>query len=114
VFPSCRIFRDYPRDEANLAKTGLDFTNMVVFCTKLSSAVSFRQPTARDKLNSPSREAFLMPKHEVTDGDFLTTEGEGILRKNDTSKLAAWHEKSAVGHWGVMRGVLPAVVWENW
>jgi hypothetical protein len=114
VFPSCRFFRELPRDEANLARTGLDFTNMVIFCTKLSSAISFRQPTGRDMLNSPSREAFLMPKHELAEEDILHTRGEDVLRKNDTSKLEKWHEESAVGHWEVMRDVLPAVVWENW
>ena len=115
VFPSCRIFREHPRDEEQVKKHGSDFANMVIFCTKLAGReVSFRQPNARDLLNSPSREAFLMPKHEVKDEDFTVGRDEGILTSNDTAKLAKWHEKSALGHWAVMRTVLPPAVWENW
>jgi hypothetical protein len=114
VFPSCRIFREHPRDDESLRKTGSDFTNMVFFCTKLSGGVEFRAPTGRDLLNSPSREQFLMPRHEVRDEDFLVGMEEGILMRNDTSKLEKWHRQSAVGHWGVMRTVLPREVWEYW
>jgi hypothetical protein len=114
VFPSCRIFREHPRDEAEVEKNGRDFTNMVIFCTKAQSAITFRKPTARDFLNSPSREAFLTLKHEVKDSDFMAGEGEGILTKNDTQKLVKWHEQSAIGHWTVMRTVVPSLVWENW
>ncbi|KAH8884702.1 S-adenosyl-L-methionine-dependent methyltransferase [Thozetella sp. PMI_491] len=114
VFPSCRIFREHPRDEDEVEKTGRDFTNMVIFCTKTERRITFRKPTRRDLLNSPSRDSFLFPKHEVTDGHFLTGHDEGILRRNDTEKLVKWHEKSAVGHWNVMRNVLPPLVWENW
>ncbi len=114
VFPSCRIFREHPRDEADVEKNGRDFTNMVIFCVKTTRKITFRNPNQRDLLNSPSRDAFLLPKHEVTDDQFLAGEDGGILRKNDTAKLAKWHSKSAVGHWSVMRTVLPEVVWEQW
>jgi hypothetical protein len=114
VFPSCRIFREYPRDEAEVEKQGRDFTNMVIFCIKLGQPITFRQPNARDLLNSPSREAFLMPKHEVRDSDFVAGEDDGILTRNDTQKLVKWHETSALGHWTVMRTVLPSIVWEAW
>ncbi|KAK0628920.1 S-adenosyl-L-methionine-dependent methyltransferase [Bombardia bombarda] len=114
VFPSCRIFREHPRDPAEVAKHGQDFTNMVIFCTKQPRAISFRPPAAADLLNSPSRDAFLLPKHEVTDDDFVAGEDGDVLRRNDTAKLVKWHETSALGHWTVMRTVLPAVVWEGW
>jgi hypothetical protein len=115
VFPTCRIFREHPRNEDELEKEGRDFTNMVIFCTKRADRpISFRKPTVRDFLNSPTRKAFLLPKHEVLDSDFLAGSDEGILRRNDTKKLARWHEKSALGHWTVMRAVLPSIVWENW
>ncbi|RKU49177.1 hypothetical protein DL546_008746 [Coniochaeta pulveracea] len=114
VFPSCRIFREHPRDEALVEKTGSDFTNMVIFCTKLSEPISFRKPTQRDLLNSPSREAFLLPKNEVKDEDFLVGREEGVLFRNDTDKLEKWHQTSALGHWAIMRTVLPDAVWENW
>lgn len=115
VFPSCRIFREHPRDEEALRKTGGDFTNMVIFCTKLSGRpVEFRAAGEGDLLNSPSREQFLVPRHEVLEEDFVVGAGEGVVKRNDTGKLERWHRTSAVGHWGVMRSVLPKEVWENW
>ncbi|KAK5662018.1 hypothetical protein OQA88_10130 [Cercophora sp. LCS_1] len=115
VFPTCRIFREHPRDDELVAKHGSDFANMVIFCTKLADRkLTFRQPNRRDLLNSPSREHFLMPQHEVMDADFTVGREDGILTSNDTDKLVKWHEKSALGHWSVMRTVLPPLVWENW
>lgn len=120
VFPACRIFREHPREEADFAESGRDFTNMVIFCTKQANGddgkIAFRTPTERDMLNSPSRRAFLLPQHEVKDADFLVTgeEAKGVLRKNETESLAKWHEVSAAGHWTVMRTVLPEAVWEAW
>ncbi|KAK3303336.1 S-adenosyl-L-methionine-dependent methyltransferase [Chaetomium strumarium] len=116
VFPTCRIFREHPRDEDDFAKTGRDFTNMVIFCTKQQrQQISFRAPNERDLLNSPSRQHFLLPQHEVREADFVEgKEGEGILRRNETGRLVKWHEMSALGHWAVMRTVLPEVVWEAW
>ncbi|KAK3349985.1 S-adenosyl-L-methionine-dependent methyltransferase [Lasiosphaeria hispida] len=115
VFPSCRIFREHPRDEEQFAQHARDFANMVIFCTKLAERpVSFRAPTPRDLLNSPSREAFLTPKHEVLDADFIAGRDDGILTSNDTAKLVRWHEQSALGHWTVMRTVLPPIVWQSW
>ncbi|OIW24373.1 S-adenosyl-L-methionine-dependent methyltransferase, partial [Coniochaeta ligniaria NRRL 30616] len=111
VFPSCRVFREHPRDEET---TGGDFTNMVIFCTKLDKGVEFREVRREDLLNSPSREQFLLPRHEVREEDFLVGAGEGVVRRNETGKLERWHRTSAVGHWGVMRSVLPKEVWENW
>jgi hypothetical protein len=90
---------------------------MVIFCTKRhgGKSISFRRPTERDLLNSPSRQAFLLPQHEVGEEDFVAgEEGVGILRGNETERLAKWHETSALGHWTVMRTVLPDAVWEAW
>jgi hypothetical protein len=115
VFPSCRIYREHPRNEEELEQEGRDFTNMVIFCTKnTDKPVSFRRPTARDTLNSPARQRFLLPEHEVLDSQFLAGGDEGILRNNDTQKLEKWHIQSAIGHWTVMRTVIPARMWENW
>jgi hypothetical protein len=91
---------------------------MVIFCTKQqrpADGIAFRFPTERDLLNSPSRNAFLMPQHEVREADFVVgAEAEGILRRNETERLVKWHEMSALGHWTVMRKVLPEAVWEAW
>ncbi|KAL2162143.1 hypothetical protein VTH06DRAFT_7928 [Thermothelomyces fergusii] len=119
VFPTCRIFREHPRDEEMVAKSGGDFTNMVIFCTKQAGAgakLAFRLPGPRDLLNSPSREASLLPRHEVKDEDFLAggADAAGVLRRNETERLERWHGVSAAGHWAVMRTVLPDAVWEAW
>ncbi|KAL2197934.1 S-adenosyl-L-methionine-dependent methyltransferase [Corynascus similis CBS 632.67] len=118
IFPACRIFREHPRDEEAFAKSGGDFTNMVIFCTKQAddATIAFRLPGERDLLNSPSREAFLLPRHEVREADFLVNEEEagGVLMRNETERLEKWHEVSAAGHWAVMRTVLPDAVWEAW
>ncbi|KAK4158411.1 polyamine aminopropyltransferase [Chaetomidium leptoderma] len=127
VFPTCRIFREHPRDDKDFAESARDFTNMVIFCTKQQQqqqqqhtdgdgdTISFRTPNERDLLNSPSRRAFLLPQHEVRETDFVDgEEGEGILRRNETERLVKWHAISALGHWTVMRTVLPEVVWEAW
>lgn len=116
VFPTCRLFREHPRNEEQYAQDASDFVNMVIFCTKQPSpsTIAFRQPSARDLLNSPSREAFLLPKHEVRDGDFTEGREDGLLTRNDTGKLGRWHGRTAVGHWTVMRTVLPEGVWVGW
>lgn len=101
----------------DFTKNQRDFTNMVMFCTKdTSGEVKFRHPNNRDLLNSPSRQAFLYPQHEVKEEDFVKAEGEaeGVLRANATERLVKWHESSAMGHWGIMRTVLPDAVWEEW
>lgn len=114
VFPSCRIFREHPRDWEALRRTRSDFTNMVMFCTRSGAEVQFREATEADMLNSPSREQFLVPKHEARPQDFLVGAEEGLVTKKDAMKLEKWQQASAIGHWGVMRTVLPKEVWENW
>lgn len=90
---------------------------MVIFCTKeAGKTISFNSPTERDYLNSRARKAFLVPKHEVLDKHFAARE-EGvmeILRKNETDAFEGWQQQSALGHWAVMRGVLPPAIWEQW
>jgi len=87
---------------------------MVIFCKKTSGPLTFRSPMDADYLGSRARQAFLMPQYEVKDGDFRSDEDLGLLTFNETEKLEKWHDKSALGHWDVMRLVLPANVWEMW
>ena len=113
VFPSCRIFRE---DEPKIGEAKTDFTNMVVFCKKTDMPVNFRTPTDADFLGSGARKAFLMPQHEITADHFEKPQGRsrGLIHKGETQYLRTWQAQSAVGHWAVMRTVLPDVVWENW
>jgi len=119
VFPSCRIFREHAAPlvkpgSANPDTVTSDFSNVVVFCKKTSSPITFRKPIEADYLGSGSRREFLVPKHElaITPANFQL-EGE-ILTKGSTKKMEAWHRQSAIGHWKLMRGLLPDAVWENW
>ncbi|KAI2466850.1 S-adenosyl-L-methionine-dependent methyltransferase [Annulohypoxylon bovei var. microspora] len=116
VFPSCRIFREgEPPAAETVEETGRDFDNVIVFCTKTDEKVTFRKPTDADFLGSLARKAYLFPKHEVEESAFLAnTVDAGILRVNETEKLAKWHDQSALGHWAVMRTVIPSNIWQQW
>ncbi|EEU40485.1 uncharacterized protein NECHADRAFT_32447 [Fusarium vanettenii 77-13-4] len=114
IFPSCRIFRESPREEANVERWGSDFTNMVIFCRKTPGDITFRRPVPSDFLRSRARQAFLAPQHEVREQEFLDSEDTDVLAKNRTGKVTKWHQKSAAGHWKIMRSVLPSKIWEQW
>lgn len=90
--------------------------NMVIFCKKTESFLHFRQPVETDFLGSKSRESYLYPKIEI-DPEMFAKVNEGkqhILAEGRLAELQMWQSKSAVGHWIIMRKVLPAAVWENW
>ena len=123
VFTNCRIFREEPpltpNSTTHSAKAGVDFTNMVFFCRRkthnsktLHLPVAFRKPVEADFLGSSARREYLVPKYEVLAEEF-EKDGEVLSQKNK-SILEQWQKKSAVGHWRVMRGVLPDAVWEGW
>lgn len=116
VFPTCRIFRETPPDAESIkANKGMDFTNVVIFCKKSppTEPLTFRHPTLADYLQSSARQEYLGLSHEVPESDMLG-EGDDIMRRNETGKVARWHDQSAMGHWGLMRIVIPAFVWEKW
>ena len=117
VFPSCRIFRENPHGlPAGLS----DFTNMVVFCKKTGNTpLTFRSPIEADYLNSGARKEFLFPQYEIFESAFTVNGGppeieKMILKKGQTKKLEELQMKSAIGHWNLMRTVLPPKIWENW
>ncbi|KAG9243199.1 S-adenosyl-L-methionine-dependent methyltransferase [Calycina marina] len=112
VFPSCRIFREHPRD--NFEDSSADFTNMVIFCINSDAPINFRKPVPRDFLSSGTRESFLVPKHEVLEEHMAIQEEDGVLLRNGTERFRKWQEQNALGHWAVMRTVLPKEIWENW
>jgi hypothetical protein len=115
VFPTCRVFRESEPSAEKIAEDGRDFTNMVIFCTNAADKVTFRKPVEADFLHSRARKMFLLPQHEVDETVFAEIENDGgILSRNDTERFKGWQQKSALGHWAVMRTVLPAKVWENW
>jgi hypothetical protein len=87
----------------------------MLFCTKSDSEVTFRQPKVNDFLGSWMREKTMMPRHEVRYEDIELDQSDGgVLRSNDTGRLSKWQQTSAMGHWEVMRTVLPKDIWEDW
>ncbi|PKS11566.1 hypothetical protein jhhlp_003331 [Lomentospora prolificans] len=115
VFPSCRVFRESEKPSAEkIEESGQDFINAVIFCRKSADPVTFRAPVSGDFLRSRSREMYLVPRHEVDVAEFGSAEEVGLLASNGTRELAKSQERSAMGHWDVMRIVLPAKVWEMW
>lgn len=114
VFPSCRIFRESPANQTAIDAGESDFTNMVIFCTQDTAPLTFRRAVRADFLDSRAREVFLQPKNEILQADILAGDDALILTKRNTKKLTKWHKQSAVGHWGVMRTVVPANIWEQW
>jgi hypothetical protein len=89
---------------------------MVIFCKKTESSLHFRQPVEADFLGSRSREAYLSPKIEIAPEVFAKAKGgkQHILAEGQLAELQKWQSQSAVGHWKIMRTVLPAAIWEDW
>lgn len=89
---------------------------MVIFCTNSASGtITFRKPTEKDFLESYARQHFLVPQHEVSRDEYALQEGDGgVLTRNDTKRIESWQQKGALGHWAVMRTVLPDVIWQDW
>ncbi|KAI5467722.1 S-adenosyl-L-methionine-dependent methyltransferase [Mariannaea sp. PMI_226] len=114
VFPSCRVFREHTRDEANVKAWGTDFINMVVYCQKSRGSIKFRRPVEDDFLKSLLRRAFLEPRYEIPESTWVESDDTSILTKNSTDKVIKLHQKSAAGHWTIMRAAIPAKIWEMW
>ncbi|KAI4215407.1 MAG: hypothetical protein LQ351_002307 [Letrouitia transgressa] len=90
---------------------------------------TFRPPTEADFLGSEARRRHLLPQHEVAwddpvlqahhddDGDPIIITSEELAREA-AADAGTEHQRErlagAVGHWAVMRTVLPDVVWEMW
>ncbi|TGZ83950.1 S-adenosyl-L-methionine-dependent methyltransferase [Ascodesmis nigricans] len=120
VFKGCRSFREYA-EKAEGQKEDEDFINMVTFCTtprNPSTRLTFRAPRQEDLLNSLTRKQMLMPKHEVDlDTIFAKSTNQGevtLLTKANTGLLKKWQRNGAVGHWGLIRTVVPGRVWEEY
>jgi hypothetical protein len=126
VFPTCRLFRDNP---PNPDQPHGEFVNMVVFCTKSSKPLAFRNSKQSDFMGSISRQRYLPPPENleikydeiIAKGQADGEEKKGgkvsarkVLKKGGESELEKYHDRSAADHWRIMRGVLPDELWENW
>jgi hypothetical protein len=114
VFDGCRVFReDMPGEDID--KATVDYTNMVIFCTRSPDPYTFRAPADADILGSITRRHFLFPKFEIDLDQYFGVSGEfTLLGESNIDALIGWQETSALGHWRVIRTVLPPVVWENY
>lgn len=89
----------------------------VMFCTKYTAPYEFRAPVESDFLGSYARQRFLFPRYEINLEKYwadIADDSYEILTESNIGKLNAWQKISAVGHWGVIRTVVPDVVWENY
>lgn len=111
VFPTCRLFREEAK-QANHSLT--DFTNLVMFCRKAVGSFSFRRPGKQDFLGSQARQHHLLPRHKVNPRSLVERHGKDVISKQNMGMLEKAQLESALGHWKVMRSVLPDAVWEKW
>ncbi|KAI0677382.1 hypothetical protein C8Q78DRAFT_1002534 [Trametes maxima] len=116
-FPQCRAFYDSLETSHN---TTSEFLNWVFFCTLSPEPIEFRQPVDADYLGSYLRRHVFahLPQREldlsrVTDA-IPEAERERYLLKDAANPLGDWQAKEAIGHWKIMRGVLPDVYWETY
>lgn len=122
IFPSCRIYRENAAPPTAKSSVGdppkKDFTNMILFCRKSIERFDFRHPVEADYLGSQARRYHLFPEHEILWDHFKSENGDTdppeILRRGNTKILEAFQNDGALGHWSVMRTVLPDAIWENW
>lgn len=90
---------------------------MVMFCRKSNEPFTFRDPVEADYLGTRARRNYLLPRHEIDAAIFEQSFEQGnleILKRGHTAKLEVFHKNSAVGHWGIMRDIVPDAIWENW
>ena len=87
---------------------------MVLFCRLSTHAIEFRDPLEADYLGSQTRRESLVPEHEIAAGYFDERHGSEVIRVADVKRLERTQLEGAVGHWKVMRTVMPAKVWETW
>ncbi|KAI5791835.1 S-adenosyl-L-methionine-dependent methyltransferase [Geopyxis carbonaria] len=122
VFHNCRTFREEMLTEEDLKKD-YDVTNMVIFCTNSRRPYTFRRAVSQDYLGSYARRQFLYPKFEINLDEYWAKTGRDggkqqlefeILQDSNIFKLDTWQQISAVGHWSVIRTVVPDKVWENY
>ena len=114
IFAKCRLYRESPPPKAT-EKT--DYTNMVMFCRKSPEPFRFREPIVADFLGSPARRQHLKPQHEIRASYFKAGrrhKGEVLRRGQISQEMQESTIASAIGHWYLMRTVLPDVVWQNW
>ncbi|MCJ1307971.1 hypothetical protein MMC25_001621 [Agyrium rufum] len=103
-----------------------DFTNMVLFCRRKPGPFTFRPVVEADLLGSQARLHHLPPKFEVPGNWFDRENRKGvkkplgwnasnkILGSGSAVELEGVQRENAIGHWKIMRTVMPSEIWEAW
>lgn len=135
IFGPCRAFYDGSELQENAADVFHNWVSpqvnsflplvdkpllQVLFCSTSSSPLTFRDAVASDYLGSTQRQSILstLAQREVD----LVPIRESISEKDlplfnltdGKNALGRWQAEEAVGHWKIMRQVLPDVFWETY
>ncbi|KJY01882.1 spermine/spermidine synthase like protein [Zymoseptoria brevis] len=111
----CKLYRDAPLESKSHLNGSEeeDFLNMVVFCRNSPGEIRFRKPVKGDFVGSRTREWYMLPKKEL-EIEFPKGEEGSVLEEGEVGMWEGQQQESAMRHWGIMRKVLPGVVWELW
>ncbi|KAF8351198.1 spermidine synthase [Amanita rubescens] len=114
AFGQCRAFHE---SVGSIDKYETEFANMVIFCSRSRSPLTFRKARDSDYLGSPLRRHVLgsLADREIDIGRIVDEAGESkyILRDGD-HRLGKLQEAQGQEHWKVMREVLSDVHWETY
>ncbi len=55
----------------------------------------------------------MQPKEEL-EVEYVYNKDLTVMGRADVGQLEAYHEDGTVSHWKIMRGAIPAEVWEMW
>ncbi|KAI0638350.1 hypothetical protein C8Q77DRAFT_1090690 [Trametes polyzona] len=117
TFPQCRAFYDSLQQSHNVTS---EFLNWVFFCTLSSEPLEFHKPKESDFLGSYLRRHVLtqLPEREADLSEVIDSipadKRERYLLKDGANPLGDWQQKEAIGHWKIMREVLPDIYWETY
>ncbi|KAI0750969.1 S-adenosyl-L-methionine-dependent methyltransferase [Daedaleopsis nitida] len=117
VFPQCRALYDSLESPDNIDD---EFVNWVFFCTPSSEPFKFRKAITSEYLGSHLRRHVLssIGEREVdistVGADLEDDKKERYILKDMANPLSEWQNKEAIGHWKIMRSVLPKVFWETY
>jgi len=115
-FVQCRAFHDM-FDELPDEKYDTEFINMVIFCTRSSATLTFRQTRRTDWLGSPLRRHVLknLATREINLSSIRDAPGSNrYILTDKNNPLGILQDKQGSHHWQVMREVLPDIHWETY
>ncbi|KAH9938638.1 uncharacterized protein B0H18DRAFT_1112769 [Fomitopsis serialis] len=122
MFGHCRAFCD----EMDPYEQPQPYHNWLLVCSKSpNTPLTFRAPTSADFLGSPQRANVLstLSRREVDlqhVRDAIATLDEKkreeylLMDAKIAGTISKWQEKDALGHWRIMRNVLPDIFWETY